>query len=228
MSDAFVVNSSKMPVAGVRRAIRSTALTTPPWTAHHDDWPRGDRRGAQGYADAMVERGDRLAARERDGVGIELPVRPAVALDERVERHAVALGPGIVLAQALVDVHLERRRAPARGARPSRPPAGSCSRTARRPPARRSRRGGRAGRSHCRRPRADKPGAACAGRRSSGSRWPSTRRGGPAPDASAATRSTAHSSRSGHRTDRQTFRSECQPGGCRRSVGSQQWRRAID
>ena len=110
VSEAFVVNSSKPPVEGVRRAIRSTALTTPPWQQTTIVAPGVGVHGvAHGLADAVVQLGDRLAAGERDGVRVRLPVRHAVALDELVERQPVAVGAGVVLAPAVVA---EDRRPP--------------------------------------------------------------------------------------------------------------------
>ena len=55
---------------------------------------------------AVVQLSDRLAARERDGVRIGLPVRHAVALDELGERQAVAVRAWVVLAEAVLDVDL--------------------------------------------------------------------------------------------------------------------------
>ncbi len=76
-----------------------------------DDTPVTDhqhrltRRGVQGAAqcgtDAQLELGDRLAAREGHRVRIALPVGGAVAADELLERHAVAVGTRIVLAEPL-------------------------------------------------------------------------------------------------------------------------------
>ena len=64
MSDAFVVNSSKPPVDGARRAIRSTALTTPPWQHTTIVAPEVGGDGvAHGLADAVVQLGD--ASRRR-------------------------------------------------------------------------------------------------------------------------------------------------------------------
>ena len=113
VSEAFVVNSSKSPVVGARSAIRRTALTTPPWqhtTIVRPRWAATASRTA--CADAVVQLGERLAARERHGVRVGLPVGHAVALDELLERQPVAVRPGIVLAEAVVDVDLgaaERR-----------------------------------------------------------------------------------------------------------------------
>ena len=61
----------------------------------------------------VVELGQGLATREGDAERVVLPCVGAVLLDERVERHAVAVGPGVVLAEAVVGAHLrpgERRR----------------------------------------------------------------------------------------------------------------------
>ena len=51
-------------------------------------------------ADTVVELGDRLAARERHGVRVGLPVGHPVALDEVAEREPVAVGAGVVLAES--------------------------------------------------------------------------------------------------------------------------------
>ena len=64
VSEAFVVNSSKPPVDGVRRAMRSTALTTPPW--QHTTIVRPGCRATTSrtrHADAVVQLGD--ASRRR-------------------------------------------------------------------------------------------------------------------------------------------------------------------
>lgn len=59
----------------------------------------------EGDTDAMLELGERLATtRERDPVGITLPVRHAVPLDELVEAQPITLGAGIMLAEARLDL----------------------------------------------------------------------------------------------------------------------------
>ena len=113
MSEAFVVNSSKPPVR--RRAqghpqhgVDDAAV------AAHDDRAAGVAGDdvADGDADPVVQLGERLAARERDGVGVGLPVGHAVAGEELVERQPVAVRAGVVLAEPGLDVHLGVRRTP--------------------------------------------------------------------------------------------------------------------
>ena len=121
-----------------------------------------------------------------------------------------------MLAPALVDVDLGAAERRGEQLRPSPAPAGTRWSTARRRPARRSRPAGRPGaRTGGGRGRTAR--RTCAARRSSGPRWPATRRGAPAPAGSAAPPRT---SIAGHRTDR-TFRSESRPRPMRpRRVGA--------
>ena len=127
------MNSSKPPVDGVRRAMRSTALTTPPWqqtTIVPPVWAATASR--DGLPDPVVQLGDGLAAGERDGVRIGLPVRHPVALDELVERQPVAVRTGVVLTPAVVDDDLRPAERAGQSRRASRAPAGNRWRTARR------------------------------------------------------------------------------------------------
>ena len=140
------MNSSKPPVDGVRSAMRSTALTTPPWqhttivrpgwaaTASRTAWP------TRWCSSATVSPPGNVTACGSDSQS-GMPWRSMNSSNVSPSQS----GPGVVLAPAVVDEDVgaaERRR---RSGPPSPAPAGSRWRRARRRRARRSRRGGRRG-----------------------------------------------------------------------------------
>ena len=102
--EVFNVLIMKPPVGMVFSAWRTAASMTPPWhTTRHglagvsiDDAP-------DGRTDPELEAGERLATREGDPERIVLPHAGAEPVDEVVHGHAVALGAGVVLAEAVVD-----------------------------------------------------------------------------------------------------------------------------
>ena len=197
-------------------------MTTPPWQQTTIVRAGVVADGvADGLADAVVQLGDRLAAGERDGVRVGLPVRHAVPGEELVERQAVAVRAGVVLAPAVVDRDStpgERLGDPLGRLLRPRVVAGVQHDVAVRDSSPVSARRA-ASRSHCARPRSDSPAHV---------RGPPIERLTLAIDSPCrtstsrvTTKAGASSVTPGHGTQ-WTFRSEARPGGAS-AVGSGQW-----